>query len=240
MTLTQRLLHDHAARRIIRARPELAQVRDLSTVDGLTAVQQDAGDEDTAVVAVVRRFDLVSWVRGTVAFAAGLNRRRAQEWRRAFTRTVFLAGNPANLTTRFDFAHVAETGAMAWTAPASAAAHRPLRRLLRTFPGTRDLTLGGDVVIDLPGEPPAEPMRRVLHLAGSGLTVAGALVHLGHLLVEAVLDGAISPGDRLTVRQLPRLVGVPGPFDALRVGVDPADPDRLHALMSVSREAGDD
>jgi hypothetical protein len=239
MTLTQNLLRDHVAQRILRARPELASVHDLSTVDGMAAVQDDvAEDGGTAVIAVVRRFELASWVRGTVAFAAGLDRDLSQEWRRSFTRTVFLAGNPVNLVNRFAFEHVTENGGMAWTAPAPADAHRPLRRLLRTFPGTRWLALNGDVMIDLPGgRPGGKTMRRVLHLAGSGLTVAGTLVNLGHLLVEAVLDGAIAPGDRLTVRQLPRLVGVPGPFDALRVGVDPADPGRLHALMSVSREA---
>jgi len=238
VTLTQELLHSNAAQRIIRSRPDLADAHDLSTMDGLAAVEAAvAGDGGTAVIAVVRRFQLVSWVRGTVAFAARLDRDRAEEWRRAFTRTVFLAGNPANLVDRFAFEHVDGTGSLAWTAPASMPTHLPLRQLLRAFAGERALPGGADVVIDLPGPPTGR--RRVLHVVGGGLTVAKAMVHLNHLLVEAVSDGVLAPGDRLTVRRVPRLLGVPGPFDALRVAVDPADPGRLHALMSLTQEVAD-
>jgi len=233
--LTQELLHSHAAQRVIRSRPDLAAVHDLSTMDGLTAVEAAvAGDGGTAVIAVVRRFELAAWVRGTVAFAARLDRDRAEDWRRSFTKTVFLAGNPANLADRFAFEHVDATGSLAWTAPAPTSAHLPLRQLLRAFAGGRELGGGADVVIDLPG--PAPGRHRVLHVAGGGLPVAKVMVHLNHLLVEAVSDGVLAPGDRLTVRRVPRLLGVPGPFDALRVGVDPADPGRLHALMSLTTE----
>ncbi|QQQ78747.1 hypothetical protein IOD16_10030 [Saccharothrix sp. 6-C] len=229
MTVTQALLHDHVVRRIARARPDLAAWRDLSTVDGLSAVEAEiAAVSDTAVVAVVGGFDLVEWVRGTVAFAASLS--DVDAWRRSFTKTLFLAGNPARLTGRFAFRHVA--GRLAWTDLAPADAHLPLRQLLRAFVGERELDVPGDVVIDLPGPP---GRHRVLHVAGA-MPVARAMVHLNHLLVEAVFDGVLAPGDRLTVRRVPRLIGVTGPFDALRVGVDPASPGRLHALMALTEE----
>lgn len=234
MNLTQDLLHDHVVRRITRARPDLASAHDLSTIEGLRAVEGAAADSDVVVVAVVRHFDLAAWVRGTVGFAAGLS--SVDGWRRSFTKTVFLAGNPANLVDRFTFHHVDETGATAWTAPAPAADRLALRQLLRAFVAERALSVVGDVVIDLPGGSPATRAERVLHVAAPGLTVAQALVHLNHLLVEAVFDGVLAPGDRLTVRRVPRLVGLPGPFDALRVATDPAAPGRLHALMALTKE----
>ncbi|MFE2757583.1 DUF6182 family protein [Actinosynnema sp. NPDC059335] len=234
MNLTQDLLHDHVVRRITRARPDLADAHDLSTVEGLRAVEGAAADTDVVVLAVVRHFDLAAWVRGTVGFAARLS--AVDGWRKSFTKTVFLAGNPANLVDRFAFHHVDETGAVAWTAPAPAADRPALRRLLRAFVGERELSVGADVVIDLPGGGPAAGVGRVLHIAAPGMTVAQALVHLNHLLVEAVLDGALAPGDRLTVRRVPRLVGLPGPFDALRVATDPAAPGRLRALMALTKE----
>lgn len=239
MNLSQQLLREHVARRIARHRPDLARSHDLATVDGLAAVEAGlAEDAGTAVVAVVRRFELAAWIRGTVAFAAGLDPDLTEPWRRSFTKTLFLAGNPANLAGRFAFAHTDGTGSLAWTAPAPAARHLQLRQLLRAFAGGRELAVDGDVVVDLPGGQAAAPVHRVLHLAGPGLTVDRAMIHLNHLLVEAVLDGVVAPGDRLTVRRVPRLVGVPGPFDALRVAVDPAGPGRLHAVMSLTKEAG--
>jgi hypothetical protein len=231
MSLSQEVLHDRTVDRITAALPAVRDATRLSTVDDLLAVEAGvAAGGGTAVVAVVRRFDLVAWIRGTVTFAAGLG--RAEQWRGSFTKTLFLVGNPANLVHRFAFGHIDETGTLAWTAPAPAAAQMPLRRLLRAFVGQRELTIPGDVVVDLPGRPGVAWM---LYIAGTGLTVAQAMVHLNHLLVEAVLDGILTPGDRLTVRRVPRLVGL-GPFDALRVVVDPALPGKLHALMGLTTE----
>ncbi|GAA2677389.1 MULTISPECIES: DUF6182 family protein [Actinosynnema] len=234
MSLTQELLHDHLAHRITRARPDLARAHDLSTPDGLLAVQALASDDDgVAVIAVLRRFDLAAWVRGTVALASGLDAESASAWRGAFTRTLFLAGNPANLGDRFAFARTDPAGSAAWTAPAPATAHTPLRRLLRAFAGTRELAGAADVPVPLPGPPTG---RRVLCLVRSGLALERGLVHLGHLLAEAVLDGLLRPGDLLVVRGVPRLVGAPGPFDALRVDSDPDCPGRLLAVTGLVEE----
>lgn len=237
VALTQDLLRGYVARRIIRARPELAGSHNVSTMDGLLGAEADiAARSGTAAIAVVRRFDLERWVRGTVAFAMGLDRTLAARWRQSFTKTLFLAGNPVNLAERFAFDQVDDTGMTAWIAPAPAAAHLPIRRLLRAFVGSRQVTMDGEVVVDLPGGPVAEPVRRVLCMVGPGPTVTQTMINVTHLLVEAVLDGVVGPDDRLTLRQVPRLIGVGSRFDALRVDVDPTDPGRLHALMGLTKE----
>lgn len=67
-----------------------------------------------------------------------------------------------------------------------------------------------------------------------------ALVHLNHLVVEAALDGLITPGDRLTLRSVPSLTGATAPFAALRVDVDRTRPDRLRAFAALTEETPDD
>ena len=235
MTLTQEVLRDRVADRIRVSRPDCSG-RDLSTYARLLSVQREA-DEDGGPVAVsvLARFDPVSWIRGTCAFAMGLTGEPVAAWRRSFTRTLFLAGNPANLAGRFDFAHVAEDGSAAWTAPAAQAATDTLRRLLKIFEGTAELPTRDELLVRLPGRG-ADPVRRTLYLTTAGMTVAGCLVHLNHLLVEAVLDGLLRPGDELLVRQVPRLVGIGERFDALRIGPDPVGVDRLRAFGGLTED----
>jgi hypothetical protein len=236
MTLTQEVLRDRVADRIRVSRPDCSG-RDLSTYARLLSVQREA-DEDGGPVAVsvLARFEPASWIRGTCAFAMGLTGAQVPAWRRSFTRTIFLAGNPANLADRFDFAHVAEDSSAAWTAPSAHAATDTLRRLLKLFEGTADLPAWDELLVRLPGRGD-QPVRRALYLTTAGMTVADSLVHLNHLLVEAVLDGLLRPGDELLVRQVPRLVGIGERFDALRIGPDPAGVDRLRAFAGLTGEA---
>ncbi len=239
MNLTQEVLHAELAGRVRAARPDLAAGLDMSTMDGLRSAQAEIGAADpetgTGVVSVVREFEPATWIRGTFAFAAGLDPAQAAVWRTAFTRTYFLAGNPANLRDRFGFAHVAEGGAVAWTHPGEAAASRPLRRLLKLFDAPAPLPPWAWLEVALPGDHPSG-RTRVLYVATAGATVGRSLVHLNHLLVEAVFDGLIGYGDRLVVRQVPRLVGVAGPFAALRIGTDPANPRLLRAFAALTEE----
>jgi hypothetical protein len=239
MSLTQEILHAELAGRVRAARPDLAAATDLSTIDGLLAVQAALGgagpEAGTNVVSVVREFEPAAWIRGTFAFAAGLTRDQAAAWRKSFTRTYFLAGNPANLRDRFGFAHIAEGGSAAWTHPGEAASNRPLRRLLKLFDAPAPLPHRPRLEVGLPGGPPTG-RTRTLYLATAGATVDRSLVHLNHLLAEAVFDGLLHRGDRLVVRQVPRLVGVPGPFAALRIGTDPANPRLLRAFAALTEE----
>ena len=225
MIISQQLLRAENARRIREARPELAARFDLLTEEGLLAAQRDmaaAGAEPKVLaVCVLRDLDLPSWIRETYAFARGVRGEAAAAWRRDFTRTVFLAGNPAQVRERFRFAHIAQDASTAWLGPGPAEESTALRRLLKLFPATAG--------------PPGDraPVRRELYLATAGLTAADCLVHLHHLLSEAVLDGVLGPGDRLLLRPVPRLVGIAGPFGALRIVPSPERPQELHALAAL-------
>lgn len=233
MSLTQAVLRDEVARRIRSARPDL-RGRGLSTLPELLSAQREAAEATgPTVVSVVARFDLPSWILGTCAFAGGLPAEQGRAWLGGFTRTVFLAGNPANLADRFDFAHVTEDRSVAWTAPGTPPA--TLRRLLKLFEGAADLPARDELVVRIPGHGHA-PTWRALYLATAGMTVAEAMVHLNHLLVEAVLDGHVRPGDQLLVRQVPRLVGVGEPFESLRIAPDHDDAERLRAYAGLTKE----
>lgn len=241
MTVTQELLRTEAARRIRGFRPDLAARVDLSTTAGLLAAQEELTGADTLTVVVMRRFELVPWLRETCLFATTVDSERAESWRRSFTRTAFLAGNPRNLRDRFSFDHVARDGSAAWAGPAPAAALTGLRRLLRVFDCSGVPPAHPPMTVVVPGGPPPgrRPVRRGLYLATAGVTIAECLVHLNHLVVEAVLDGLLAPGDLLTLRQCPRLAGVPARFAALRVAAERTRPDRLRAYAGLTEEEPD-
>lgn len=252
MTITPELLLSVAADRLRASLPELAERLDLSTPRSLRAAKAEiaarGGAADGAVVvAVIGRFSLGDWARETCRFALGVPADRAEPWRRAFTRTVFLAGQPENLRERFAFDHTAPDGSAAWAGPATDESTAALRRLLKTFNGTRRLDSWAPVTVEVPavataggGTAPAaevhRPGKRDLYLATAGITVSDVLVQLNHLLVEAVLDGLIGPGDLLTLRPVPRLTGLTGPFAALRVDADTHHPHKLQAYAGLTEE----
>lgn len=235
MTLTQEVLRDRVAHRIRASRPDFSG-RDLSSYATLVAVQQEvAAANEVAAVSVIARFELASWIRSTCVFAMGLPAACVPDWRRSFTRTIFLAGNPANLTDRFTFAHVDEDGSLAWTPPMALSATATLRRLLKLFEGGADLPTRDEFLVRIPGHG-TDPARRALYVTTAGMTVADSIVHLNHLLVEAVLDGMVRPGDELLVRQVPRLAGIGEQFDLLRISPDPTGADRLRAYGGLTEE----
>ncbi|MFJ8589465.1 DUF6182 family protein [Streptomyces sp. NPDC093595] len=268
MTPTQERLRQAAAARIRTARPDLAVRFDLASADGLLAAQaaiqataqgaaQGSGSgsgsvpgegdgggpapdtDDTVAAVVIGRLDLAQWARSTCAFALSLTGERAALWRRSFTRTVFLAGNPANLRDRFAFAHTADDGSAAWAGPGPASETAALRRLLKLFHGDAALPAAPDLTVRVPGRAGAAgrpPVHRHLYLATAGCSVSEALVHLNHVLAEAVLDGLITHGDAVTIRQVPRLMGVPASFAALRVTADTTLPGRLRAAAGLTEE----
>ncbi|MFI6108916.1 DUF6182 family protein [Streptomyces sp. NPDC051310] len=265
MTPTQERLRQAAAARIRTARPDLAVRFDLASAEGLLAAQAaiqgaaqgsgpapgegDGGGrsgsgpapdtDDTVAAVVIGRLDLAQWVRSTCAFALSLAGERAALWRRSFTRTVFLAGNPANLRDRFAFAHTADDGSAAWAGPGPASETAALRRLLKLFHGDAALPAAPDLTVRVPGRAGAAgrpPVHRHLYLATAGCSVSEALVHLNHVLAEAVLDGLIAHGDAVTIRQVPRLMGVPASFAALRVTADTTLPGRLRAAAGLTEE----
>ncbi|QHC23808.1 DUF6182 family protein [Streptomyces sp. GS7] len=246
MTTAQELLREQVARRIVTARPELAARFDLLTAEGLLAARREisraAQDAKVLAVCVLRDFDLPAWVRATCAFAARVDRSAAADWRRDFTRTVFLAGNPDNLDDRFAFGHVADDGSAAWQGPAPAEESTALRRLLKLFDGSAGLPTRPSAVVRVLADQDARgraPVRRELHVATAGVTIADCLVHLNHLLVEAVLDEVVGPGDELVVRQAPWLPASAGPFAALRIDGTADRPNRLRAYTALTEEIHD-
>ncbi|MFG3497326.1 DUF6182 family protein [Streptomyces sp. NPDC047928] len=247
--LSRRMLLDSAAERVRRFRPDLSARVDLSTPAALRAVRDtladrvpDDGAEEAVVVCVVRRFALPSWVREVCAFALSVPEARRDPWRRSFTRTLHLAGRPDNLARRFAFDHVAADGSVGWAGPLPEAATAGPRRLLKPFEGGHALPSWAPTTVDVPegGVPEGgrrrAPVHRDLYVATHRVTVAATLVHLHHLLAEAVLDGLIAPGDRLTLRAVPRLSGLPGPFAALRVDGDVHHPRELQAYAGLTEE----
>ncbi|MGP9022122.1 DUF6182 family protein [Streptomyces sp. BR1] len=271
MPLTQRRLHDEAYRRLRDVRPELATPAGESDLAALLRARAEAverpGADAVQAVAVLRGFDPAAWVRDATAFALGLAPDTAAAWRRSFTRTVYLAGNPENLLGRYSFDHLAEDGSVGWCGPAPAANSAGLRRLLKLFLSTAPFPVGPPTTITVPpphgaaargpasrgsaahgpaphgpashGPAPRAAVHRDLYVAASGVPVPEALVHLNHLVVEAALDGLIGPGDRLTLRSVPSLTGAVTPFAALRVDVDRAHPHQLRAFAALTEETPD-
>ncbi|HEY5835256.1 DUF6182 family protein [Streptomyces sp.] len=216
----QRLLADVAAR-VRRARPDLAAHFPLDTAEDLDRIKEAvlAEPDATAAVCVLGRIDLAAWTAGTCAFALALPAEAASRWRRSFTRTVYLAGSPARLADRFAFAHTA--GDCAWALPAPPEAYLGLRRLLKALDAPGPLPAAAPVTVEVPAvteRTRRTPVHRELYVATAGVPVSGVLVHLGHLLAEAVFDELVLGTDTLTLRQLPQLPV--GSFAALRVDAD--------------------
>lgn len=228
--LTQERLRAEAARRIHAARPELA-AESITDLDSTQAQLNETSE--TVVCCVIRKLDLASFITGAYTFATGLDDDQRAAWHRSFTKTIFLAGNPENLTDRFAFDHVTDDHLTAWTAPSTADGLITLRRLLKAFDGPHELPADSPLCVPLPGTP---RRTRDLYLATAGVTIAETVVHLNHLIAEAVLDGLLAPGDHLVVRQVPRLIGVTEPFDALRIAIDPTALTRLRAFAGLTKE----
>jgi hypothetical protein len=231
---TQEVLHAELARRVraALAGPNSApqDVPGIPGIDELAAQEREA--PDMTAVAVLRRFDPAVFARSSVEFALGVKGSARACWFRAFTRTLFLAGSPANLAARFPFDHVAPDGSVAWLGPAPRDSSAGLCRLLKLFDGDVAADLPATVGFTVPG--PGGGSTLYCHVATAGMSLSDYLVHVNHLLAEAVLTGAIRPGDRVVLRHAPRLVGAAGPYSVLRVHRDGADPTRLRAYAGLS------
>ncbi|WP_037835411.1 DUF6182 family protein [Streptomyces sp. NRRL S-244] len=241
--LSSAALLKSAADRVRSARPELADGLDLSSAQALRAVRaglhggRTAPTDEVLAVVVIGRLDLPRWVRETCAFALALAPAEREAWRRSFTRTVYLAGSPSNLRERFAFDHVAGDDSLAWAGPAPGARTATLRRLLKAFEAADELTAQRSAIVTVPGRADTRPpAHRELYIATAKVSVTEALVHVNHLLAEAVLDGLIGPGDRLTLRFVPRLTGLGAQLAMLRVDTDVHRSDELQAYAGLTTE----
>lgn len=177
---------------------------------------------DTVVLVVLRSFAPADVVHGARDFAASLEAHDAAAWRRSWTRTRFLFGNPANLTPGNRARVIAPGATTAWLGPFPDNRRPGLSRLLKPVTGelpspTPDIDVAGT------GAP------RTLHIAVEGLTLVDYLVHLHHTVAEAVLGGRMRPDEPVRLRHLPMLGAdlACGSAAYARVTPEPGDTDRL-------------
>lgn len=193
--VTQEFLRARLNERLVKAgRPPL-------TFDGTEA--PDLGSDDAlGACLVLKQFDLATYVHLTLEYLAAMPGDVREAWQRSFTRTLFLAGNPAPLAKRFALSHVARDGTMAWTAPHRLDGRDALSRLLKR------LTTGGNVAlparVSVPPEDTSVASGRTVRLcvATGGLRIEDYLIHLNHTLCESFFEGAVGPGDRLEIEHV--------------------------------------
>jgi len=181
------------------AHPQLADLlaERAEWVTGRPDGSPDPSTADTTVLVLLRSLRLADVALGAREFAAGLDPGAAAAWRRSWTRTRFLFGNPANLTPPSRARVIAPGMTAAWLGPFNSRLPG-LSRLLKPVTG-RLPELPHD--LDLPGT----GARRVMHVAVAGLSLAGYLVHLHHTLAEAVLLGRLRPDEPLRLSHRPML-----------------------------------
>lgn len=207
------------------------------------------------VAAVVGTFEPHAFITGALAFAVAIPEPVRDPWYRSFTRAVFFAGNPHSVSRRFRCDHVG--GGVAWLGPALDDPKSGLSRGLKLLRAPAPCTgLPATVTTTVPG-PAAGPGRRhLLRVATGEVSVAEYLVHVHHVLCEAVLCATLRPGDELTVSHADHLTADhlladdgPGARAAthLRIADDPhrAGARRLYACLTSDvptqpREADDD
>lgn len=228
---------------MVPADPELVEQRRLDALlsqrhqlaaRGLTPSGPAPGAGDVVAV-VVRRFDLTSMVRGAMAFAAGLSAEAADGWFRAYTRTLFLFGNPHNLAARHAPALGTAGAETAWFGPWDARRMEALSRLLKPLRG--DLPALPQRC-DIPGSPaaPAE-----LHVAVGGLNLPQYLIHLHHTLAEAVLLGTLAPDAPVRLIHWPDVdpvLAASGDADYVRVHYAAGDESRLRLYTLLTPPRG--
>jgi hypothetical protein len=220
--------------------PRQAQLADLfaARVEWVTGSPEGPAGPDadpgTVVLVLLRSWDLAGFAHGARAFAAAMAPGDAAAWRRSWTRTRFLFGNPANLTAGNRPRLVAPGGTACWLGPFPATRLPGLSRLLKPVSGTlpelpRDL--------ELPGTGPP----RILQIGVAGLTLVEYLVHLHHTLAEAVLRGRLRPDEPLRLSHRPT-VETDSTWDPpayARVLPEPGDPAgrlRPHTWLSTASE----
>jgi len=182
--------------------PVDAEALTAAALSRVAAVRAGLGDgpvqRGLGVVVVVADLDVAAFVQGAAQFAVGIPAELQDGWYRTFTRTVFLAGRPAAVALRHAHRLVTPDGNLAWYGPAMRGPMLPLSRLLRSFQGPRPVEVpAGPLTVTVPG--PASGHTAQVTVAIGGVSTNAYLVHVHHLIAEAVLRGLIGPGDTLRV-----------------------------------------
>ena len=203
MLVTQELLESVHAARVATAEAAGREVRRAGSVR-----------RGVRAIAVVRSFDAAEFIRASVQFARGLPADLGREWLASFTRTVFLAGDPCNLSTRFPGGQLAPDGESVWFSPSGLDEMQSLSRLLRPFRGPLGVPAahGVRVVLD---EESSTTVR--LCVATDGLGVEDYLIHVNHVLAEACLQGLLDGVSAIELTHAGAIEVIEEPYSYLRV-----------------------
>jgi hypothetical protein len=93
------------------------------------------------------------------------------------------------------------------------------------------MTLEVDISLDKGG---STGESAVLEVDVSELSVEEYMVHVNHVLAEAVITGILHEASSLRLRHVHRIDPADGPFDYLRVAPHRQDPDRLRCYAALS------
>jgi hypothetical protein len=165
-------------------------------------------------IAVVRSFDAAEFIRASVQFARGLPVDLGREWVASFTRTVFLAGDPDNLSDRFPGGRLAPDGSSLWFSPSGLDDQQGLSRLLRPFRGPLGVPAADGVRVVLDQESSSTAR---LCVATDGLGVEDYLIHVNHVLAEACLQGLLDGVSAIELTHVRAIEVIEEPYSYLRV-----------------------
>jgi hypothetical protein len=161
--------------------------------DAVPETGPDGSAAGVTAVVVLRAVEPAALVAGARAFAAALSPAEAAQWRRSWTRTRFVFGNPANLAGPVSLRVTTPSGAAAWTGPFPVGHVPGPLRLLKPVTGTLPASRLDTAV------PGRRPVRR-LAVAVADRGLVDYLVHLHHTVAEAVLMGRLDPDDAVDLR----------------------------------------
>jgi hypothetical protein len=229
--LTQELLREEAQRRLAESGVHVAPERLLNG-----DAPPDLGKDALCVLVILRAFDLLTFLDGTLTFTSSLPEDVLRGWYHSFTRTIFLVGDPRNLAQRFSFAHVTQDRSVAWTRPAPQHVYTGLRRLLKLFDASALPKLPKRIECSVPGNQTRSAIRRRLYFNFKGLSLEEYLIHLNHTLCESVFRGVLHPGDALELIHVEAFHDPVEPYDYLRVHADQADSSRFKVFAYLTRE----
>ncbi|MEU5405455.1 DUF6182 family protein [Nocardia asteroides] len=173
-------------------------------------------DDQGAAAVVVGAFDPVVFIRSSLDFALGLPDEELSDWCASFTRTIFLAGNPANLESRHEPRCKSSDNTIAWYAPTATKSVLAVRRLLKPLQGPSGVPpVGFSTRIEARGADSPQVAEVLVEV--TGLSAEHYLVHVNHLIAESVAVKLISKSTVLHLRHVDRITPAEGPFGYLRV-----------------------
>lgn len=207
-------------------RRELDRRIESLTVDAVAA-------DEGCVVAVVADFEPVEFVRACLEFSTTLSADEFRYWCANFTRTIFLAGHPANLSVRYPPDHVSERGDIAWYGPRDTESMSGVRRLLRPFHGPVLIPAGINSRVT-PREGEASESF-VLTVDVSDMVIEEFMIHVNHVVAESAFAGILHADTALVLKSVSTAEFTPSESQYLRISADQDDAGRLRCYAALSR-----